>query len=263
MIKNILITILFLLLTQFTQLSAKEQRKITLYGKVDPRLYVNALSTFRSMDPNDIRKNYQECTKANWNTGHRGRTLGFETAPITPDTDGNYKIEIPIDYEVNNPCGYEYVDTEITIRRDKKDTLYSKITVLSNKNRASNIYRGYETGQAGLGKRIKGISTTKNHYQISSGSKIECYTRYFIYEKRTSTNFICEPVVASDINGVDNLKSDSINVDIIINNQSIFYDTTDVNFVRGVSTPDNFRDYKEPLNFFEKIIHYLKNQIKG
>lgn len=256
--KKIISSIVLILLAQLTQLSAKEQREITLYGKVDPRLVVSARSLYRSMDPKDIRSNFEECTRSDWNTGTRKRSIDYEIAYLTPDKNGNYKTIIPIDYKEDNPCGYEYVNTKLILRRDKKDDSYVKIHVISTDNTPSNSRGLYSGGSQG----IKRVETDKKYFQISSGSKIECFTEHFIYKERESTSFICEPEAANDINGVDELKSKSIKVDIIINdNKSALYNTLDKNYVRGFPEHDVFRDYKKTLTSFEKFKLYIKNLI--
>lgn len=246
-------------------LQAKEKKEITLYGKVDPRLYVTLWSTYRSMHPDDVRMNYEECSQYNWNTGHRGRTLDFVIVDVVPNKAGEYNATIPIDYPKNNGCGYEYVDTQFKIKRDKKDEKYAKITVAGSENITHNIYRGVADGYSTLGKKIKGVRTEKNHYQISSGSKIECYTKYYIYgerfQHRRSTQFACEPVVAHDINGVDELKSTRLKLDILVNeDKSIVYP---VNSDSVGPKPYGFKDYEPPLSLWEKIQKYLNNLINN
>jgi len=231
--KIILVFIVF----GFSEVFAKEVRTITLYGKFDPRLYASVITTYRSMDPSDIRKNYEECTKSNFNTGNRGRTLNFDTATIKSDKNGNYKVSIPIDFEGGVDWGWEYVDTELTIRRDKRDHQYVKIILASSKQKAISNHKGSHNGsqQGGATFTLKlktdnpkkpiylGNETTKNHFQISSGSKIECYTNWFTKSHRTgkpaSADFECIPYSSNNINGVDKLESTSIHLDIEVNDK--------------------------------------------
>jgi hypothetical protein len=234
--KNILSKIILVVIVfGFNEVFAKEVRTITLYGKFDPRLYASVITTYRSMDPSDIRKNYEECTKSNFNTGNRGRTLNFDSVTIKPDKDGNYKVSIPIDFEGGVDCGWEYVDTELTIRRDKRDHQYVKIILASSKQKAISNHKGSHNGSQQGGvvllletndpkKPIRlGNTTTKKHFQISSGSKIECHTNWFTKSHRTgkpaSVDFECIPYSSNNINGVDKLETTTINLDIEVNDK--------------------------------------------
>ncbi len=58
---SIILKLILLVFLINTTLFAKQQRTITLYGKVDPRLYAWVLTTYRSMHPNDLKKDYEKC----------------------------------------------------------------------------------------------------------------------------------------------------------------------------------------------------------
>lgn len=259
-----IISLIFTILLTTIQLKANQPRTLTVYGKVDPRLYVWIQTTYRSMNPNDLRQNYKECTQSNWNTGGRKRTLNWDVKHIIPDKNNNYKVTIPIDYVNKNRCGFEYVSTRIVIRRDKKDERYAKIEIANNRNKANNIYIGYKGGMQGMG-QPKGTTTTKNHYQLSSGSKIECYTIWYedskhIESNKAHANFTCLPIPLNDINGVDELKTDTINIDIVINEDKC----KKAQKSKDGSYKDNFRDYEiKYINTFHKYEVQFKQYIKN
>ena len=154
---------------------------------------------------------------------------------------------MPIDYTGVNPCGYEYVLTELRIKRDKEEEKEDNpdIVILGSK-------------------RSDYIETDKKYLQISSGSKIECHTKHYKGISRITkkfeehTNFICKPVVANEDNGVDEIKSVSLNLDIVIKKNSLLYDRTDPTYVRGYPKKEKFREFKDPLTLFEKIKNFFK-----
>ena len=247
--------ILIMVLFVSVNLSAKKLRALTLYGKFDPRLYAYVTSTYRSQSPDKMRENYKECTRSDWNTGGARRTLTFDRIHIVPDKNGTYRVTIPIDYVGKDKCGWEYVDTEITIKRDKKDKSYVKIGIANEDKRTDN-YRGDGVG-------VLSPSTKKKHFLLSSGSKIECYTEYFEVDgkdyKKPSVDFICTPKTFNNINGVDEFKTDSINIDIIVDEKKsrVANDgITDKN-------KDYFRDYKEPVSRFKQLKLKVKHFINS
>ncbi len=265
--KNIIPLLILVLFIQIPQLFAKEKTIISLYGKIDPRLYVSARTLYRSMDPNDIRENFEECTQYNSSTNQRRRTLDYDIKFINPNKDGEYKLDIPIDYyEEKNPCGYKYVATELRIKRHKDDDSYVEMYILST-NKILTNRRGEisDSGWAG----VRGFKTNKKYLQVASGSKIDCYTKYYIIKDRRtklfkeSTLFTCEPGDENNDNGVDEFKTASINLDILINkNKSTILDER-IPKIGTISRikPYHFIEYKRPPTFFEKVKLYIKNLI--
>lgn len=258
--KKLNLILMIVTLFQITQLYAKEKRELTLYGKIDPRLYASVVSVYRSFDPYEIEQTEEnkECFRNDWNTSTRKRTLGYELAYITPDKEGNYKTIIPIDYTGDNPCGYEYVSTELRIKRDKREEDFVNIVILGYKKLSN--YRTDGSGSVG----VKTIKTDKKYLQLSSGTKIKCHTKHFQgISRRTKefeehTNFMCEPIVANEHNGVDVIKSVSLNLDIIISEKSFLYDSPDPKKLKAIVTTEKFREYKEAPTFFEKIKNFFK-----
>jgi len=265
--KNIIPLLIIALFIQIPQLFAKEKTIISLYGKIDPRLYVSARTSYRSMDPNDIRENFEECTQYSSGTNQRRRTLDYDIKFINPNKDGEYKLDIPIDYyEEKNPCGYEYVATELRIKRHKDDDFYVEMYILST-NKILTNRRGKISGSGWAG--VRGFQTNKKYLQVASGSKIDCYTEHYISKDRKtklfeeSTSFICEPVDDNNDNGVDEFKTTSINLDILINkNKSTILDQR-IPKIGTISRikPYHFIEYKKPPTFFEKVKLYIKNLI--
>ncbi len=251
MIKIIVLSLLLII-----QIQAKTAKEFIVYGKLDNRLYVTLLTTYRSMNPNDLRQDYEKCTQANWNTGTRQRSLNYDFVKLVANKDGQYKASIPIEFMDKNNCGWEYVNTALRIRRDKADDLYANIQIANINQKANNVYQGTKTGmrESGLWGKY-GTKTTKKHYQISSGSMIECYTTYGGYSKRLKrilpNSFTCLPIAHNKINGVDEFKTASINLDIIINEDKCTENST--------GYKDFFRDYKEETSFLDKIKSKIKN----
>ena len=246
----ILIMVLFVSVNLF----ARKLRTLTLYGKFDPRLYAYVTSTYRSQSPDKIRENYKECTRSDWNTGGARRTLTFDRIHIVPDKNGTYRVTIPIDYVGKDKCGWEYVDTEITIKRDKKDKSYVKIGIANEDKRTDN-YRGNGVG-------VLSPSTKKKHFLLSSGSKIECHTEWYPTSKTSGgyvfkehAAFICIPKTFNNINGVDEFKTDSINIDIIVDENKCRSNPS--------GNKDYFQDYKEPVNRFKQLKLKVKHFINS
>ena len=250
-----------------THMFAKEMRALTLYGKVDPRLYVYIKSTYRSQSPDEMRKNYEECTRTDWNTNGARKVLTSESAIISTGEDkkSNYKVTIPIDYQDEDKCGWEYVDTELILKRDKKDKGSVVIGIASIKNKTSS-YMNFPTGGT-IG--ILSLSTSKNNFLLSSGSKIECYTKKNEGEKNSLTSIIfnCSPNVFSNINGVDKIETTNINIDIVVNKDKCLYvpslERQRKNNYKLKLTQDYFRDYKEPLNRFKQLELDIKQFINN
>lgn len=256
--------LLILLVSSLFSSTIEKKREITLYGKIDSRLYASLISVYRSFDPYEVEQTEEnkECFRKDWNTATKKATLGFDLAYITPDKEGNYKTTIPIDYVGKNPCGYEYVSTELRVRRNKKEKGFVNIIILSSNKKLTN-FRTKGSGSVG----VKTIETDKKYLQLSSGTKIVCYTEHHQrISRRTkkyeeSTNLICEPMVANENNGVDKIKSVELNIDIAVNKNSFLYDSTNPNFVRGKPFIEDFREYKEPPTFFEKIKNFFSDII--
>lgn len=234
-------------------LNAQEKRVLTLYGKVDPRLYASVTSTYRSKNPNEIRENYEECIKANWNTGSRGRTLTYTMSNISTgqDTKDYYEVNIPIDYTDDNKCGWEYVNTRIRIQRDKKDDLYNDIRILDERQEVHHMEGKFNGGSKGINGAHK---TTKNHFQLSPGSQIQCFTKWHEDSKYIKSNvahatLTCQPIGKDDINGVDTITSARLNIDIVVNEEKCINNST--------GEKDYFRDYKKPT-----LIDIVKQKVK-
>lgn len=242
---HIFLNLMLLALLCFSsEVFAQEKRVLTLYGKVDPRLYVWVVSTYRSQDPSKMRENYEECTKANWNTGKRGRTLTYETATISTgkDTKDTYEVTIPIDYTEDNKCGWEYVGTIITIQRDKKDNLYNDIRILDEQQKVNHTEGKFDGGSKGINGAHK---TTKNHFQLSSGSQIQCFTTWYEGDDTVidRADFTCQPIGKDDINGVDTITSARLNIDIVVNENKCQKYVGKAFHTKAYD--DYFRDYKK------------------
>ena len=258
--------ILIMVLFVSVNLSAKKLRALTLYGKFDPRLYAYVTSTYRSQSPDKMRENYKECTRSDWNTGGARRTLTYDIADIVPDKNGTYRVTIPIDYVGKDKCGWEYVDTVMEIRRDKKDKSYVEINIANIKNRYNNSRGEYDDpGSVG----VLSPSTKKKHFLLSSGSKIECHTEWHPTSKTSGgyvfkehAVFICTPKTFNNINGVDEFKTDSINIDIVVNEKKCVAYAGLRPFKRG-GYKDYFRDYKEPVSRFKQLKLKVKHFINS
>lgn len=161
--------------------------------------------------------------------------------------DGNYKTTIPIDYTGDNPCGYKYVSTELRIRRDKEKEKEDSPDIVIFGNKRLSDY----------------IETDKKYLQISSGSKIECHTEHIKGISRITkkyeedTDLICKPIVANENNGVDEIKSVSLNLNIVVSKESFLYHRNPKK-LGAKRTIEKFREYKEPPTFFEKIKNFFK-----
>ena len=255
--------LLILLLSSLYSSDIKEKREITLYGKIDSRLYASLISVYRSFDPTEVEmtEKNKECFRKDWNTATTKATLGYNMAEITPDKDGNYKVTIAIDYKGVNPCGYEYVATELRIRRNKNEKDFVNIIILSSNKKLTN-FRIDGSGSVG----VKTIETDKKYLQLSSGSKIVCHTKHYQgISRRTKkyeedTDLICEPMVASENNGTDEIKSVKLNIDITVGEKSLLYHIKP-DTIRSKRTVEKFREYKEPPTFFEKIKSFFKDII--
>lgn len=255
--------LLILLVSSLFSSTIEKKREITLYGKIDSRLYASLISVYRSFDPYEVEQTEEnkECFRKDWNTATKKATLGYDIAEIIPDKDGNYKVTIPIDYKGVNPCGYEYVATRLRIQRNENEKGFVSISILDSVK--SGNYRTPGSGMVG----VKTIETDKKYLQLSSGTKIVCYTEHHQdISRRTkkyeeSTNLVCEPMVANENNGVDKIKSVELNIDIVVNKNSFLYDSTNPNFVRGKPFIEDFREYKEPPTFFEKIKNFFSDII--
>ncbi|WP_419774374.1 hypothetical protein [Halarcobacter sp.] len=255
--------LLILLVSSLFSSTIEKKREITLYGKIDSRLYASLISVYRSFDPYEVEQTEEnkECFRKDWNTATKKATLGYDMAEITPDKDGNYKVTIPIDYKGVNPCGYEYSSTKLQIQRNKNEKGFVNILILSSNKKLTN-YRTKGSGSVG----VKTIETDKKYLQLSSGSKIVCHTKHYQgISRRTKkyeedTDLICEPMVASENNGTDELKSVKLNIDITVGGKSLLYHIKP-DTIRSKRTVEEFREYKEPPTFFEKIKNFFSDII--
>ncbi len=237
-------------------------RMLTLRGNVDPRLSVWARTTY---SPTDYRTDIDDgsgCTHNRSDTGYRKAWPDWEVVKITPNEDNRYEVTIPIDYMGENKCGYRYHSTEISIRRDEEDELYAKITVVSDNPRPFNTYIGTKSGSSGLGRIIPGVKTDKPHYQMATGSKISCYTKhrdvFKIYKNDVATNtFICEPVVRADLNGVDEIDSVTLDIDIEVDESRCIGIPEHKLFDDWTPYQDYFRDYQSKPTRWEQFKQFF------
>lgn len=225
-----------------------ELRTITLKGKIDPRLYAWVISRYR---PTDLT-NKEKCLskKSNWGTGTKKALPDWKVVVIIPDKNNNYEVTVPIDHVGEDKCDYEYFDTEIKIRRDKNDELYASFTIASNNRASRHVNQGDKSGYSGvLGLPVM-PENTKKYFQLPSRSQIICYTTFFSSNDRTT--FTCyEEYVGAD-NGTDVLRTNSINLDIIIDEErsQFVFPYEDIKN-RGKKKKDYFRDYKP--EFIERL----------
>jgi len=245
---------------------AESPRILTLRGKVDPRLSVWARTTY---SPTNYRTDIDDgsgCTHNRSDTGYRKAWPDWEVVKITPNEQNRYEVTIPIDYMGENKCGYRYHSTEISIRRDDEDERYAKIAIVSDNPRPFNTYIGSKGGSSGLGRLIAGVNTDKAHYQMATGSKIVCYTKHYDVFKRLKdgdeiTTFACEPVVASDVNGVDVINSVSLDIDIEIDESRCIGIPDHKIGDAWIPYQDYYRDYQAKPTRWEQFKQFLTNNI--
>lgn len=241
-----------------------EKRTITLKGKMDPRLSVWVKSTYK---PTNFT-NVEECLSKNpqWTTGRKKGLLDWKIVNIIPDENNKYEVNIPIDYVNENKCGYEYSATEIEVRRDNDDDLWASFTVASSKNKPFNVYQGTKTGSSNsvTGGRPFMPENTRKHFQLPSNTQITCLTTFYPRIgrgdnlKRDHVTFACFEEYEGTNNGVDELKTTSINLDIRIDEERCLYIFPyDDPKNRGKKKKDYFRDYYE-LTTFEELKQSLK-----
>ncbi len=237
---------------------ATAKRTITLQGTMDTRLFANLVTVYR---PTRF-DNKEEClTKhAIPTTGRRKGLLDWEVVRLEPDAHGYFKASVPIDYIGKFKCGYEYAGTYLRVRRDQKDGLYAKIYIADDNNRPFHVYQGRPTGQGGYtpdAPRFPG--NDKRYYQLSSGSRITCFTKY--YDGSKNVAFICYPAYGHETNGVDEFSTVTIDIDIDIDESKCLfvYSYNDIPN-RGRKDKDYYRDYVEkPTTFLERVQNGIKN----
>ena len=236
-------------------------RMLTLRGNVDPRLSVWARTTY---SPTNYRTDIDDgsgCTHNRSDTGYRKAWPDWEVVKITPNENNRYEITIPIDYMGENKCGYRYHSTKISIRRDEDDERYAKIVVVSDSPRPFNIHKGTKGGHSSLG-LLRGEHTDKPHYQMSTGSKISCYTEYYenewLRKRKANVVFTCEPVVASDENGVDEINSVTLEIDIEVDESRCLGTPDSNNRAKDWKRyQDYFRDYQPEPTRWEKLKQFF------
>jgi hypothetical protein len=210
-----------------TQLTpAHEKAVYTIEGKKDPRLQATFLATYISTSKSP------ECSQRNSTTGTRKVNIGSKRYPITEE---KYRIEIPVYLEENeNECGYRFSRIELILRRQYDDELYSRHILLSSQPKAHAIYFGTKTGFGGQASLTMPamITTDKRYFRIAKETQYICRTKWYAYDGHTT--FHCfmqirdgqgesqfvptneqQTVVAHPEFGIDEIKTDTLHVDIL------------------------------------------------
>ena len=232
--------------TSTTAKYGPEVRTITVAGTIDPRLYASVRTTYR---PTEYNEKDNACTRSDWNTGRHKGMLDWQFERIKPDENNRYKVIIPIDYVRENPCGYEYVDTSIHVRRDERDDQYANITLLSGSKKNYDTY-GSKGKNWPDDANVQSRKTTKPYYRLAHGSHIQCHTDYF--ESTQDVLFNCYPLGGDGDHGVDELTTTNMQVDIRINEEisEYIFDSR----IKPGSKKDHFRDYVlPPPSLFERL----------
>ena len=184
-------------------------RYITVEGDLDPRLQARVLSWFRSTDFND------DCTRKDWNTGSRKTSL---TVRGEVGLTGKFKVRVPLDFAGKSRCGWEYVDSEITFARfqDKKPTSYTRLTLVSSRQKGHHTEIGFASGGAGRTGLIPAYGTTnKKYYFLNTQLDMKCFTRQYI--STGNTRFQCTPQEKWQWNnGVDSLDNLHVQVRAVV-----------------------------------------------
>lgn len=214
-----------------------KNRKITFKGKIDPRLTASIYTIYR---PTKFG-NQKEClTKhVRWTTGRRRGLLKYSGSRIVPDENHDYEITVPFDFIGDNHCEYRYRTTRLYVSRDKKDNQVPYLTVMSDSSRATHSH-----GDMSVKDAIKYSKTSRKYFQASSGTQIVCFTTF--YALNETLLFQCIPEFKDSINGVDEIISTEINIDIVIDEDRCLISIPLKNSKRGATREkDYFRDYHE------------------
>jgi len=247
---------------------AQEPVIYTIEGKKDPRLTAKYIASYVSTSRS------QECTKANLSTATRKPSIGTKVYEVSED---NYSIDIPVYLaEDENNCGYRFSRIELVMRRLYDDDLYSLHMILNKVPEARAIYYGHRGGIGdgpGKNKPAK-LITDKTYYRIAKETRFMCRTRWYtkgFYEAHSS--FYCTMQIADGLKenafikvgkysvvthpkfGIDEIKSDTLKVDVLVDDEGCFAST-------GKETlKDHFRELPKPKTFWEKVQERL-SQIK-
>ncbi len=232
---------------------------ITLKGKIDARLYARLESYFIPSDYSDEQECLSKETK--WTTGTRKSRMSATSVELIPDKDGRYEVTVPISYVGESPCAYKFRSTFLLIRRDKDDDLYTRFTVASTDRLAFNVYKGHSSGYAS----IPGVSppvNTKKFFQMSSGTRISCFTTYLKRDNpdNNRVTFTCVPEYQKNVNnGVDELTTTIVDLNIRIDDDRCRFIPTMKDIDIGKKGgKDYFRDYAEPLSAYERFKQWLR-----
>lgn len=228
-------------------------RKLTLYGQMDPRLYAQVRVWYSPAHYTDGWNNYDnpDCSFMQGDGRKRLKpTAAF--IDIEPDEQGRYEVVAPIDYDGPMSCGHTFNWASVYVSRDKRDLgpiNYASLQVLGKGRKPSHDLRGSYSGPVKGG---GGMDNDKAHFQLSSGSTISCYTGFS--EERGDASLTCEPLVASAINGVDEIRSTRLELNIEIDeSRCVGFPSREGRKKGRKNYPDYFRDYQPPNTIWQKL----------
>ncbi len=132
---------------EIDKLGVFQQRKLTLYGYMDPRLYAELMVGHSpALSTNGVDNFDNELCSYDRGEGRRKLAPGLEFFEINPDKNGYFEITVPIDYKGELACGYRFHSIKIIVRRDKEDDRYASLTVLGLSRSPDHNLMGYKGG---------------------------------------------------------------------------------------------------------------------
>ena len=254
--------------TQSNPSPSGENAVYTIEGNKDPRLQATFLATYISTSKT------KACSHRNPSTATRKVNIGSKSYPITEE---NYHIEIPVYLEENeNECGYRFSRIELMLRRQYDNELYSRHILLSNAPKIHAIYYGDKTGIRGGGANplLPGtLFTDKRYFRIAKHTQYVCRTEYYAW--KYSSGFYCfmqirdgkgenqfiQPTQYSRVThpefGIDEIKSDTLHVDILAD------DDGSKAYTGKETLQDHFRTLPKPPPSSPSIGERLKRWFDG
>ncbi len=230
--KNI---VLFLFLLSSVNLSGNssmkdlietKKRELSIRGTLDERLTISLLSYYVSN--NDENK---ACVRKDFNTGSNKKILTVRGQVINSKT---FNIKLLIDLVDKSACKWDYRSSELKVYRkhdDGQNNSYSKYVLLSaygdsshgfnktgitNARHSPKVRAGTHMGIKGVGREF--YEVPNKYFFLGNDIGFRCETKYVYFKKRKreATYFWCSPTKIKKAQGLNELKSMSINLDIFI-----------------------------------------------
>ena len=225
--KNIVLFLFLLSSVNLTGNSSKKdsletkKRELSITGTLDERLTISLLSYYVSN--NDENK---ACVRKDFNTGSNKKILTVRGQVINS--------KLPIDLVDKSACKWDYSSSKIKIYRkhdDGQKNSYSKYVLLSAFSASYNTFdktgitvaghspkvtAGGHTGVKGVGREF--YEVPNKYFFLGKAIGFRCETEYYYFKKlkREATYFWCSPTKIKKAQGLDELKSMSINLDIFV-----------------------------------------------